>query len=204
MHKIIPDIFANPSPTNTRSRFAEYTNRSQNRFNTETNQITESYSDIVTSFSIYKLITELTKNFKQLPAYKAGLIDENGKFLKREKYLNEKEKQILSPFARLVIGMKRLIGNLASSKLKAEFGYMQTAARALAFECKQVGGDDTLFLEEIQKVIDVLVEEGEIGNAVGNEAIANLDLKTGGPIIRPERKNKSGILMRVRRSLKDM
>lgn len=183
MHKVIFKLSSDSSNTNTRSRLAEYALGSSNRSNSEANQINESYATVVTSFSIYKLVTEVTKQFKELPAYKAGLIDEKGNFLKPEHILTRREKDILSPFARLVIGIKRLVGNLSSSRLKAEFGYIQTAAKALAFECKELGGDEHLFLEELQKTIDVLCEDGEIGNVVGGGIAGGPQVGTPNPAL---------------------
>lgn len=183
MSEIFPKLSSNSSHTNSRSRLAEYALGPSYRSNIETDQINESYATVVTSFSIYKLVTEVTKQFRELPAYKAGLIDEKGNFLKAENVLTRKEKEILSPFARLVIGIKRLVGNLSSSKLKAEFGYIQTAAKALAFECKELGGDENLFLEELQKTIDVLCEDGEIGNVVGGGISGGPQVGTANPAL---------------------
>jgi len=109
-----------------------------------------------------------------MKAYSAGLIDENGNFLKDESELAKKEQDILTPFTRLVIGIKRVVNALPSGRLKTDFNYIQTAARAMAFECTDLGGDGELFLEELQKSLDVLLEEGEapagdasIGNVIG-------------------------------------
>jgi hypothetical protein len=74
---------------------------------------------------------------------------------------------MLTPFDRLVIGIKRLVQALPANRLKTDFNYIQTASKAMAFECASVGGDFDLFLEELQKSIDVLLEDGE-GSAIGN------------------------------------
>jgi hypothetical protein len=197
-------ISTNTTQNDTRGGIGYDPNGSSGRPDIKSNSLNESMSSVVTSFSIYKLLSELIKPFTQLDAYREGIIDREGNFKKDVLSLNKKQKAILTPFNRLVIGIKRLIRSSGSSRLKADYSYLQTAAKAMAFECKEVGGNDALFLEELEKCINVLLEDESIGNAVGNEAIANLDLKTGGPVIRPKRKNKSGILMRVRRSLKDM
>jgi len=117
-------------------------------------------------------MSEVIKPFTAMKAYQAGLIDGNGNLLKTEAELVGQEKSILTPFVRLVIGIKRLVQALPANRLKADFGYIQTAARAMAFECAEVGGDQELFLEELQKSLDVLLEEGEAavsgpGNAIG-------------------------------------
>jgi hypothetical protein len=117
-------------------------------------------------------MSEVIKPFTAMKAYQAGLIDANGNLLKTESELVGQEKSILTPFVRLVIGIKRLVQALPANRLKADFGYIQTAARAMAFECAEVGGDQELFIEELQKSLDVLLEEGEAaasgpGNAIG-------------------------------------
>lgn len=105
-----------------------------------------------------------------MKAYQAGLIDANGNLLKKEQELTSRESSILTPFARLVIGIKRLVEALPANRYKADFGYIQTAARAMAFECVDLGGNEKLFLEELQKSLDVLLEDGEstIGNVAGD------------------------------------
>jgi len=182
MSKIFSGLSSNFADSNTGSRFEFDTNGSQGGQSTQTNKINESYSSVVTSFSIYRLISEIVKPFTELPAYREHLIDERGNFLKTDN-LTRKEKEVLTPFARLVIGIKRLVGNLSSSKLKAEFGYMQTAARAMAFECAQIGGDSDLFLEELQKSIDVLCEDGEAGNCACGDMGGGPQVGTANPAL---------------------
>ncbi len=105
-----------------------------------------------------------------MDVYKAGIIDANGNILKKESELAPEESRLMTPFVRLVIGIKRLVQALPGTRYKADFNYISTAARAMAFECYQLGGDPELFLEELQKSIDILVEEGEApaGDAAGN------------------------------------
>ncbi len=109
-----------------------------------------------------------------MDVYQAGIIDANGNILKSEDQLTQQESRLMSPFVRLVIGIKRLVQALPGNRLKADFNYISTAAKAMAFECHQLGGDGELFLEELQKSMDVLLEEGEpvsggspIGNVIG-------------------------------------
>lgn len=129
----------------------------------------ESFGGIVTSFAVYRLLTDITKPFTSMNAYSAGLIDANGNLLKTENELVPGEKILLTPYTRLVIGIKRLIQALPANRLKSDYNYIATAARAMAFECAEMGGNSDLFLEELQKSLDVLLEEGEGGGgAIGN------------------------------------
>lgn len=127
----------------------------------------ESFAGYVTSFAVYKLLSEIIKPFTSMEAYRAGLIDANGNLLKKEYELVGKETNILSPFTRLVIGIKRLVQALPQNRLRADYNYLATAARAMAFECKEVGGNSELFLEELEKSLDILFEEGEPSGGEG-------------------------------------
>ncbi len=172
MSEIIPQIPSDSSTQNSGNRLRFDTFGSQGGHDSQVNSLNESFAGIVTSFTVYKLMSEVIKPFTAMKAYQAGLIDANGNLLKTEAELVGQEKSILTPFVRLVIGIKRLVQALPANRLKADFGYIQTAARAMAFECAEVGGDQELFLEELQKSLDVLLEEGEAaasgpGNAIG-------------------------------------
>jgi hypothetical protein len=167
MSEIIPEIPPASSQINTRIEFGGHPDGSPNRSSPEGDSLNESFAGIVTSFTVYKLLNELMKPFTAMEAYKRGLIDANGNILKKEYEISPKDSSVLTPFNRLVIGIKRLIQALPANRYKADFGYLSTAARALAFECTELGGDGELFLEELQKSLDVLLEEGEAGNSIG-------------------------------------
>lgn len=174
MSEIIPEIFTNSSEFNSGNRSGIHSDRPQNRSNSEDNSLNEAFGGIVTSFAVYKLLTEIIKPFTSMDVYSAGIIDANGNILKSENELTQQESRLMSPFTRLVIGIKRLVQALPGNRLKADFNYLSTAAKAMAFECYQMGGTPELFLEEIRKSIDVLLEEGEpvsggspIGNVIG-------------------------------------
>jgi hypothetical protein len=139
----------------------------------------ESFSGIVTSFTVYKLITELIKPITQLDAYKKGIIDE------KANYLQDPDSVRLNSFDRMVIGIKRLILSTGSSKLRSDYSYFQTAAKAMAFECAELGGDKDLFLNEIYKCVDVLLEDGEgsIGNVSGGNLGGGAQIGTPNPAL---------------------
>jgi hypothetical protein len=97
-----------------------------------------------------------------MKAYSQGAIDGSGNIL-------DPKSSILTPYVRLVIGIKKLVEGLPATKMKAEMKYLQTAAKVMAFECAEIGGDADLFMEEFNKVMDFLMEEGEAaaGNSIG-------------------------------------
>lgn len=163
MSEIISKISSNSSDQNSRTGFEFNTDRSQSRFDAENNPLNESISSIVTSFSVYRLLTDIIKPFTSLKAYSGGAIDATGNIL-------DENNSLLTPYVRLVIGIKRLVEALPSTKMKAEMKYLQTAAKVMAFECAEMGGDADLFMEEFNKAMDFLMEEGEapaIGNSIG-------------------------------------
>lgn len=170
MSEIIPAVSSSSPEIYSGNRLKFNTFGSQNRSGSSLPSLNESWSGIVTSFTVYKLLTEIIKPFTSMKAYQAGLIDANGNLLKKEQELTSRESSILTPFARLVIGIKRLVEALPANRYKADFGYIQTAARAMAFECVDLGGNENLFLEELQKSLDILLEDGEggIGNVAGD------------------------------------
>lgn len=173
MSKIFPDLSSYIAEINTRSESEFNSNRSQSGSDVENNVLTEAIGGIVTSFAIYKLLTEIIKPFTSMDVFRAGIIDREGNILKSEDQLTPSEARLMSPFTRLVIGIKRLVQALPGNRLKADFGYLSTAAKAMAFECTEMGGDAELFLEELQKSLNVLFEEGEatgssIGNSIGD------------------------------------
>lgn len=172
MSEIIPEISSDSPGFNSRNGLEIDTFRSSNRSNTENNSLNEAFGGIVTSFAVYKLLSEIIKPFTSMDVYKAGIIDANGNFVKAEEQLSSEEARLLTPFMRLVIGIKRIVQALPGTRLKADFNYISTAAKAMAFECYQLGGDPELFFEELEKTIDILLEEGEVsaggpGNVIG-------------------------------------
>jgi hypothetical protein len=179
MSKIFPGISSNSSDSNTRSRFEEYSDRSSSGSNTQSNQINESFSGLVVSFSVYKLLSEIIKPFNSLNAFKVGAIDSEGNYVTDIENMTPQQKAALTPFNRMVIGIKRLIRTTSSSKLRAEYSYLSTAAKAMAFECAQMGGSSDLFLEEIQKCIDVLIEDGEMPGNFSGGAFLNPQVGEG-------------------------
>jgi hypothetical protein len=65
---------------------------------------------IFNGFVIYKFLKYITTDFKKMPAYKLGIIDEKGKFLKKQKDLVTSEEKLASNiFFRLVINLRKIL-----------------------------------------------------------------------------------------------
>lgn len=69
--------------------------------------------DLVYTFRFLKL---LTTSFEDTKAYELGIVDENGKKLKKPS--TPEEKDAYTPFIRLVFNIKKLMGNVPGGKSK--------------------------------------------------------------------------------------
>ncbi len=68
-------------------------------------------------YMIYQFIKRLVTPFNEMPAYKYGIIDSQGKFLKKKSELKTTaEKQALSHFDILIINLKKLIAKVPGGK----------------------------------------------------------------------------------------
>ena len=69
-----------------------------------------SFSEIVTSFTVWEFLSQLAKPFNQMDIYRVGIIDARGKFLKEPKdYETVRERTAGSAFNRLVVILKRAL-----------------------------------------------------------------------------------------------
>ncbi len=65
---------------------------------------------IFNGFVIYKFLKYLTTDFEKMPAYKLGIIDNKGKFLKKQRDLVTSEEKLASNiFFRLVINLRKIL-----------------------------------------------------------------------------------------------
>ena len=75
--------------------------------------INEAQSDItkvVGAFTVYKFIKLMSTPFRQMDAYKLGIIDDKGNFLRKsEDFTTDKEKRAADVFHRLIINLKKLV-----------------------------------------------------------------------------------------------
>lgn len=63
--------------------------------------------------ALYQFVRKLVTPFKKMPAYKAGIIDDKGKFLKKKRDLKTaEEKKALSYFDILIINLKKLLAKI--------------------------------------------------------------------------------------------
>lgn len=135
-----------------------------------------SYSEIVTSFTIWEFLSELTKPYTQMDIYRAGIIDSNGKFLKNpEDYINEKQRRAGNTFNRLIVVLKRALLTSSDPTIRYTATNPMAALNSLAEEVENYGGDGQTFLNHILPIF-------EEGMSVGGGGIAGV----GVPASKPE------------------
>ena len=76
-------------------------------------------SSIVDTYITYRIIKTLTKDWDEQEAFKYGIIDKNGKVLRKSKELEtKKEKDSYTILHRFVFNLKRLINKIPGGKTK--------------------------------------------------------------------------------------
>ena len=119
-----------------------------------------SYSQIVTSFTIWDFLSELTKSFTQMDIYKAGIIDSQGRFLKQpQEYKTENEKRAGNSFYRLIVVLKRALLTSSDPKIRFSMNNPMAALGALSEEVESLGGDGQAFIDSVYP----LIEEMSVG-----------------------------------------
>lgn len=104
-------------------------------------------------FYAFRFLRTLTTAWDKMPAYELGIIDENGKVLRKAKELTtSEEKSAYTVFHRLVFNVKRLLNKLPFGKSK-----LASYAAAL-FLIKENTG---LTEEEIRKVMSEVLDNME-------------------------------------------
>ena len=123
---------------------------------------------VISAFTVYKFIKIISDPFTKMEAFRLGIIDSKGKFLKKLDELDsQKERNAVSPFNRLMINIKKLIEKVPDPKLKAQLRTLPTAMILLKDEAEKVGADGELVLSEIR---NYLYESGvDIDNISTNE-----------------------------------
>ena len=102
-------------------------------------------SGIVDTYITYRIITTLTRPWKEQDAYEFGIIDDKGKVLRKARELkNSKEKDSYSILIRFIFNLKRLMEKLPGGKSK-----MGSYAIAALVFLKEEEEDD----EELKKLL---------------------------------------------------
>jgi hypothetical protein len=148
-------------------------------------------------YMIYQFIRKLVTPFTEMPAYHAGLIDANGKFLKQRAQFTPAEQNICTYFDILIINLKRLIALVPGGKSRLA-NYAAALFLTRTYESYEQNPHNVLFNleEEFNKTLQEVYElyEDAPANSASGAGIA-LGAKAGeGPIVNPAaaRKYKGG------------
>lgn len=109
---------------------------------------------VVNAFTVYKFIKAFTTPFKNMPAYKLGIIDKDGNFIKKStEFTTPKEKEAGSVFNRLIINLKKITNKIPDGSLKARLQSFATALLLIKEDVDRIGGDGELVITEIKEYL---------------------------------------------------
>jgi len=130
---------------------------------------------LIDAYLTYQFIKKLVTPFEDMPAYKLGLIDKDGNFLRPRKYYSPEDKKALGYFDVLIINLKKLISKLPGGS--ARIGTIAAAMLLLKSDPKKRvmesadGELDCSWLEEEYiKYVKALEEDAPPVNATAGVA----------------------------------
>ena len=126
---------------------------------------------LVNAFVIYKFLKLLVLPFEKTEAYKLGIIDKNGNYLKKQGDLKTSQEKLASNiFTRLVWNIKKILEKIPFGKTK--LASLATALYLIREEAEKIGADGEViqeaFLQHITEEYgidikeDLLVEQRKI------------------------------------------
>ena len=138
---------------------------------------------VISAFTMYKFLEEISKPFTQLKAYRDGLIDEEGYF----KLPPEMLKGQIPSFDLFVIYIKRLFNQIPNPQTKAKLNQF-TSAMELFKECLDEYGLDGKFISEgiTKGMVDLELIEQESTSVPANNAGSGEIAGFGNPLVDPE------------------
>ena len=124
---------------------------------------------VVGAFTVYKFIKLMSTPFRQMDAYKLGIIDDKGNFLKKSEQLTtDKERKAADIFNRLIINLKKLIKKVPDPRIQAQLKNVATAMILIKEESEKIGADGDMVVSEIKKYLStkgIDVDEIEINTS---------------------------------------
>ena len=118
-----------------------------------------SASELINAFTLYTFVQELTTPFIQTEAYRTGLIDKDGNLIKKYSTLTTEEKQIITPFKKLVFKIKQLFEMIPNPAVSYKLKSFTTALSLLSEEGAKMGADKDYIFENIKTIMLNLKEE---------------------------------------------
>jgi|TARA_E500000318_G_scaffold43237_1_gene41157 hypothetical protein len=112
---------------------------------------------LVSAYMVYQFIRLLVTPFEKTDAFKLGIIDKNGKYLKKQReLLTTDEKKASTLFHRLVFNIKKLLAKVPGGQ--SRLGTFAAALYLIKEEVEKVGCDgkfiDEAFLEYVKHYHD--------------------------------------------------
>jgi len=109
---------------------------------------------VIGAFTVFKFIKLMATPFRQMDAYKFGIIDSKGKFLKKsEELTSSRERKSVDVFNRLIINLKKLVKKIPDPSLQAQLKNVATAMILIKEESEKIGGDGDFVVNEIRKYL---------------------------------------------------
>lgn len=122
------------------------------------------------TYYTFRFLKTLTTSWVDMEAYKRGIVDENGKVLKKGNTLSAEDKTHYTLFHRLVFNVKRLLEKLPFGKSKLA---SYAAALFLLKENTNLSEDQIAeVLKKIENDIDMTINESRDWNVMENEQLA--------------------------------
>ena len=110
---------------------------------------TRELNRVVTSFTIYKFIKDMTTPFSELKPFDQGKIDLRGKYVG--------DPRQVTPYYRLIINLKKLLLKIPDPTIKAKLKYLTSAIALFVEETEHHGADPDIVFDG---VADFLMEHG--------------------------------------------
>tara|TARA_R110000824_G_scaffold48809_3_gene137488 strand:+ start:241 stop:681 length:441 start_codon:yes stop_codon:yes gene_type:complete len=114
------------------------------------NEVKADFNKVIGAFTVYKFIKLLSSPFSQLDAFKYGIIDKNGKYLKDIDQLKGHELKSVNSFNRMIIGMKKIIDTHQNPSIRAKMKRLPTALMILQDEAEKIGADGVEVITEVR------------------------------------------------------
>jgi hypothetical protein len=101
---------------------------------------------LVTTFTIFKFIKDITTPFEEMEWFEKGFIDNKGEYLKDNKDI--------PPYYHLIINLKKLLSKIPDPLIKSKLKNMTTAISLFAEEAEHIGGNKEEIYEYIMNYLD--------------------------------------------------
>tara|TARA_Y100000310_G_C20268141_1_gene616725 strand:- start:281 stop:625 length:345 start_codon:yes stop_codon:yes gene_type:complete len=89
-----------------------------------------------------------------MDAYKLGIIDDKGKFLKKsEELTSSRERKSVDVFNRLIINLKKIMKKIPDPSLQAKLRNVATAMILIKEESEKIGANGDMVVYEIKRYL---------------------------------------------------